>query len=211
MASSEFKTFDPGDGIPRGFNDTVARAALANKVDKETGKGLSTNDYTTAEKTKLAGIAEGATANTGTVTAVVVNNTTYQPSNGIVNLGTIGGGSGGSTDHDFSHTPNSTVSGATCTVTFAANLRGSVMLTVSADLALTIACNNLSDNYIWIKNTGDAEVDILINEVTYGGNSVTDVYMPSDGIIVPAGNVCEIGIVCNRNGAFITSRNDLTL
>lgn len=27
-----------------------------NKVDKETGKGLSTNDYTTAEKTKLAGL-----------------------------------------------------------------------------------------------------------------------------------------------------------
>nr|DAG32003.1 MAG TPA: hypothetical protein [Caudoviricetes sp.] len=33
---------------------------LANKVDKVTGKGLSTNDYTTAEKNKLAGIAEGA-------------------------------------------------------------------------------------------------------------------------------------------------------
>lgn len=28
--------------------------AFSNKVDKETGKGLSTNDYTTAEKTKLA-------------------------------------------------------------------------------------------------------------------------------------------------------------
>lgn len=36
---------------------------IANKVDKETGKGLSTNDYTTAEKTKLAGIATGAEAN----------------------------------------------------------------------------------------------------------------------------------------------------
>ena len=31
-------------------------SSLANKVDKITGKGLSTNDYTTAEKTKLAGI-----------------------------------------------------------------------------------------------------------------------------------------------------------
>ena len=29
-------------------------------VAQETGKGLSTNDYTTAEKTKLSGIAEGA-------------------------------------------------------------------------------------------------------------------------------------------------------
>ena len=35
--------------------------AIALKVDKVTGKGLSTNDYTTAEKTKLSGIAEGAT------------------------------------------------------------------------------------------------------------------------------------------------------
>lgn len=37
-----------------------ANTALANKVDKETGKGLSTNDYTAAEKTKLAGIATSA-------------------------------------------------------------------------------------------------------------------------------------------------------
>ena len=31
--------------------------AHENKVDKETGKGLSTNDYTTEEKTKLAGLS----------------------------------------------------------------------------------------------------------------------------------------------------------
>jgi len=39
-------------------------AALSNKVDKETGKGLSTNDYTTDEKTKLSGIETGAQVNT---------------------------------------------------------------------------------------------------------------------------------------------------
>lgn len=33
------------------------------KVDKVSGKGLSTEDYTTAEKTKLAGIEDGAEAN----------------------------------------------------------------------------------------------------------------------------------------------------
>ena len=32
---------------------------LATKVDKENGKGLSTNDFTTADKNKLAGISEG--------------------------------------------------------------------------------------------------------------------------------------------------------
>lgn len=36
---------------------------LDDKVDKETGKGLSTNDYTTTEKNKLAGIAAGAEVN----------------------------------------------------------------------------------------------------------------------------------------------------
>lgn len=35
-------------------------AFLSNKVDKIPDKQLSTNDYTTAEKTKLSNIAEGA-------------------------------------------------------------------------------------------------------------------------------------------------------
>lgn len=35
-------------------------AAIGNKVDKIDGMGLSSNDYTSAEKTKLAGIATGA-------------------------------------------------------------------------------------------------------------------------------------------------------
>ena len=42
-------------------NDTVIDADT--KVDKENGKGLSTNDYTTAEKEKLGGIAAGAEVN----------------------------------------------------------------------------------------------------------------------------------------------------
>ena len=37
---------------------------LSGKVDKVEGKGLSTNDYTTAEKTKLEGIEAGANATT---------------------------------------------------------------------------------------------------------------------------------------------------
>lgn len=39
------------------------KTSVANKVDKVSGKGLSTNDYTTAEKNKLAGIASGAEVN----------------------------------------------------------------------------------------------------------------------------------------------------
>lgn len=36
---------------------------IGNKVDKVNGKGLSTEDYTSSEKTKLAGIEAGAEAN----------------------------------------------------------------------------------------------------------------------------------------------------
>ena len=39
---------------------TATQSALGTKVDKVTGKGLSTNDYTTEEKTKLAGIENNA-------------------------------------------------------------------------------------------------------------------------------------------------------
>lgn len=44
------------------LNDTTSaiNTSLGNKVDKETGKGLSSNDYTSGEKSKLAGIAAGA-------------------------------------------------------------------------------------------------------------------------------------------------------
>ena len=43
--------------------DDARLLAVADKVDKITGKGLSTEDYSTAEKGKLAGVATGATAN----------------------------------------------------------------------------------------------------------------------------------------------------
>lgn len=39
---------------------TLIKTALAGKQNAVTGKGLSTNDYSTDEKTKLAGIAAGA-------------------------------------------------------------------------------------------------------------------------------------------------------
>ena len=42
-------------------HDTQITNLEAGKVDKEAGKGLSTNDYTTAEKTKLSNIATNAT------------------------------------------------------------------------------------------------------------------------------------------------------
>lgn len=45
------------------------QSQIDNKVNKVTGKGLSTEDYTTIEKTKLSGIEEGAQKNTVTSVA----------------------------------------------------------------------------------------------------------------------------------------------
>ena len=45
------------------YTQTEINNSLSGKVDKETGKGLSSNDYTDAEKIKLSGIAAGAEVN----------------------------------------------------------------------------------------------------------------------------------------------------
>ena len=50
-------------------NVFATKDALNDKVDKVTGKGLSTNDYTTAEKNKLAGVS--ITSNVGSDTFTI--------------------------------------------------------------------------------------------------------------------------------------------
>lgn len=63
------------DGVLYFWNKIKAHVstAVSGKVDKENGKGLSTNDYTTAEKNKLNGIASGAQVNV--IESVKVNGT----------------------------------------------------------------------------------------------------------------------------------------
>jgi len=58
--------------------------ALTGKVDKVDGKGLSTNDYTSDEKTKLAGIETGAQVNV--LEGVQVNGTDITSTNKIANI-----------------------------------------------------------------------------------------------------------------------------
>ena len=50
--------------------------AIDSKVDKVSGKGLSTNDYTTTEKNKLSGIASGAEVNQNAFSNVTVGSST---------------------------------------------------------------------------------------------------------------------------------------
>ena len=69
---------------------------LANKIDKVIGKQLSTEDYTTAEKNKLAGIQEGAEANvnadwnaTSGDTQILNKPTVFPPSTHIHNIADV--------------------------------------------------------------------------------------------------------------------------
>lgn len=100
--------------------------AILNKVDKVDGKGLSANDFTSALKTKLEGIATGATkveksTTNGNVKINGVETTVYShptsagnkhiPSGGAANQVLVYGGSGGTAKWG---TPKTTVrSGAT--------------------------------------------------------------------------------------------------
>ena len=80
MTKSEHEEFE--SEISSSINDLDER-----KVDKESGKGLSTNDYTTAEKKKLAGIETGAQKNT--VTSVAGKTGDVVLGKGDVGLGNV--------------------------------------------------------------------------------------------------------------------------
>lgn len=60
------------------------KTALGGKVDAVSGKGLSTNDYTSEEKQKLSGIASGAQVNV--IESVKVNGTKLTPSSKAVDI-----------------------------------------------------------------------------------------------------------------------------
>jgi hypothetical protein len=66
------------------YYHSKVKTALGNKVDKVSGKGLSTNDFTNAYKTKLDGIATGAQVNV--IEGITVNSTAVPLTNKIANL-----------------------------------------------------------------------------------------------------------------------------
>lgn len=67
---------------------TKLKGKFDDKVDKVSGKGLSTNDFTTEEKNKLAGIAAGATK--VTVDSALSSSSTNPVQNKVVNSALAG-------------------------------------------------------------------------------------------------------------------------
>lgn len=95
-----------------GYATTAAmNSALGNKVDKVSGKSLSTNDYTTAEKNKLAGIAASANnyslpAATSSVLGGVKTSTGITNSSGTISV-TYGAAAGTACQGNDSRLSNS--------------------------------------------------------------------------------------------------------
>lgn len=87
------------------------KTALGGKVDVVSGKGLSTNDYTNAEKNKLSGIASGAQVNV--IESVSVNGTKIEPSSKAVAISVLTKVSQLSNDSDFQNATqvNNTITG----------------------------------------------------------------------------------------------------
>ena len=74
---------------------SAMNSALGNKVDKEAGKGLSSNDFTDALLTKLNGIEEGANkyvlpTATGSVLGGVKVGATLAIASGVINMKAVG-------------------------------------------------------------------------------------------------------------------------
>ena len=113
---------------------------LNDKVDKITGKGLSTNDYTSTEKTKLSGIETGAQKNT--ITGVKGSaETTYRTGNVNITATNIGLGNVNNTsdtEKPISTATQTALDGKQATITGAAT---------------TITDNNLTANRALISNS----------------------------------------------------------
>jgi len=68
-------------------------------------------------------------------------------------------------------------------------------------LSLEITCSNRSENYIWIENKTNADVNVLLSSLNHGTGTIYIGYYPDGGFKVPTGKTCEIGFIINQNGS----------
>lgn len=136
--------------------------ALAGKVDVVAGKQLSTEDYTTAEKTKLSGIETGAQVNI--IEEISVNGSALTPtSKGVdisvpTNNNELTNGAGYQTASDVSTAISTALAGIT-------SFDFEVVSTLPAEgetgvvyfVANSGAGQNVYDEYVWLV-TGDPAV-----------------------------------------------------
>ena len=176
------------DGITpdmNGFYDKMeVDAILELKVDKVDGKGLSTNDYTTTEKDKLAGIATGAEVNvqgdwneSNTRSDAYIKNKPTIPSavtestvsswGFTKNIGTYVKPSGGIPKSDLSSDVQRTLGKADTALQSHQDLSGKQDKLVSGSNIKTINGQSLlGSGNITIEGGGDVEIANFANDLT---------------------------------------------
>ena len=169
---------------------------LNDKVDKVTGKGLSANDYTSAEKTKLSGIETGAQKNT--ITGVKGNaETTYRTGNVNITATNIGLGNVNNTsdaEKPISTATQTALDGKQATITGAAT---------------TITDDNLTANRALISNSsGKVAVSAVTStELGYLDGVTSNIQTQLDNKLSSA----PVTSVNNKTGAVTLAKGDIGL
>ena len=141
------------------------QSTLGTKVDKVTGKVLSTNDYTTAEKTKLAGIATGAQVNT--IIGIKGNaETTYRTGQVNITPANIGLGNVNNTADSAKNVLSATKLTTPRTIALSGDVTGSVSFDGSGNATMTTTVVDSSHNHN-ISNVSGLQV-ALDDKVTKG-------------------------------------------
>lgn len=144
---------------------TATQTALNNKVDKVTGMGLSTNDYTTAEKTKLAGVSAGAQVNT--ITGIKGNaETTYRTGQVNITPANIGLGNVNNTADSAKAVLSATKLAVSRTISLTGDVTGSVGFDGSNNVSISTTVADSSHNHN-ISNVSGLQV-ALDDKVTKG-------------------------------------------
>lgn len=145
---------------------------ISGKVDKVTGKGLSTNDFTTDEKNKLAGIATGA--NKTTVDSALSDSSTNPVQNKIVKSA-LDGKAASSHSHDYLPLSGGTLTG---------NLTGKYLTgtwlqtTATSDLGKTPPNVAVLDDGGWVYKRTPAELlSDMLGKTTITLNVTSDAYL----------------------------------
>ena len=167
---------------------------LNDKVDKITGKGLSTNDYTSAEKTKLSGIETGAQKNT--ITGVKGSaETTYRTGNVNITATNIGLGNVNNTsdaEKPISTATQTALDGKQATITGAAT---------------TITDNNLTANRALISNSSGkvAASSVTSTELGYLDGVTSNIQTQLNNKLSSA----PVTSVNNKTGAVTLAASDV--
>ena len=167
---------------------------LNDKVDKITGKGLSTNDYTSTEKTKLSGIEEGAQKNT--ITGVKGSaETTYRTGNVNITATNIGLGNVNNTsdaEKPISTATQTALDGKQATITGAAT---------------TITDNNLTANRALISNSSGkvAASSVTSTELGYLDGVTSNIQTQLNNKLSSA----PVTSVNNKTGAVTLAASDV--